>query len=199
MNRLPKRQLTKAIKYWWLQLLNGLLLVGVGVVIVNIPDDSYYSLAMTISVICLIIGSSQLFYTLCNRKQLMGWGWYLSNGVVDVAIGLVLVLNLMVSTELLPFFVGLWLVFKSTNGISFAIDLKEYGVRYWWWMILISILVGLIAILVISYPAIHAVGPIMLTSWAYILCGAILIGGSLHIRKLHELPQRIVNKITNSL
>lgn len=199
MSILPKKQLTKAIKYWWIQLLNGLLLIGVGIGIVQTPEDSYYSLTMLIAAICLIIGSSQLTYILFNRKELQGWGWYLSSAFIDILFGFILIWYPLFSVELLPFFVGLWLIFKSSNGISFAIDLKEYGVKVWWWIIATAIAIGIIALLVIAYPTIIMVGPVLLTSWAYILFGMILIGGALHLRKLHELPQKLVNKITSSL
>lgn len=199
MRVLPKKQLNKAIKYWWVQLLNGLLLIGVGIGIVQIPDESFFSLTMLISIICLIVGLSQLFYTVTNRKELHGWGWYLSSAFIDIFFGLILIWSPLFSVEQLPFFVGLWLVLKSSNGMSLAIDLKEYGVKLWWWMILISLLIGIIALQVIAYPAVGMFGLAILTSWAYILFGLIQIGGAFHLRKLHELPQKLVNKVTNAL
>lgn len=199
MSVLPKKQLDKALKLWWVLLITGVILITGGFTINDLQDENFFSLTSYLSIFCFITGSSLIIYSITNKKTLQEWGWHLSNGIIDIIIGVAISLSTPFSPDILPFFAGFWIISKSTNGISFSIDLREYGVRYWWWISALCILLGIIGLLLIAYPIFNVIGPIHLTSWFLVTYGIVLIGSAMHLRKLHELPQKIVNKVTNSL
>lgn len=194
----PEKQLAKAVKNWWINLIIGVVFIAAGVETLQTPEASYYSLYQLFATILLGAGAAQVYYSISNRKLLVGWGWYLSNGTFDLIVGLVLISRTIISAELLPYFVGLWLIFKGINGISFSIDIKEYGVKVWWWMLSIFIIIGILGLLIIVNPVAGIASIVLLTSWAFISLGLVLIGGSLHIRHLHKLPQKLFSKLNKT-
>ncbi len=195
MKLLPQKRLVKAVKNWWIHIFVGLTFIGFGLETHQTPEASFFSLYLLFAIILIAEGTAQLYYAISNSKLLAGWGWYLSNGVFDLIVGLILISRNIISAELLPYFVGLWLIFKGINGVSFSIDLKEYGLKVWWWMLAFFIATAVLGIFVVINPVVGIANLVTLTSYAFILLGLVMVGSALHIRQLHKLPQKILSKL----
>lgn len=197
MKLLPQKRLAKEVKNWWIHLVVGVTFIGVGLETHQTPEASFFSLYQLFSIILIVEGAAQLYYAISNSKLLAGWGWYLSNGAFDLIVGLILISRNIISAELLPYFVGLWLIFKGINGVSFSIDLKEYGLKVWWWMLAIFIVTAILGIFVVINPIVGIASLVSLTACAFILLGLVMVGSALHIRQLHKLPQKLLRKLVN--
>lgn len=195
MKLLPQKRLVKAVKNWWIHIIVGLTFIGFGFETLQTPEASFFSLYQLFAAILILEGAAQLYYAISNSKLLAGWGWYLSNGAFDLIVGLILISRNIISAELLPYFVGLWLIFKGINGVSFSIDLKEYGLKVWWWMLTFFIAAAVLGIFVVINPVVGIANLVTLTSYAFILLGLVMVGSALHIRQLHKLPQKILSKL----
>lgn len=66
-----------------------------------------------------------------NKKTISSWGWYLAGGIIDLLIGIYLVFYPLVSMELIPFIVALWLMFRGFTLCGYSTDLKRYGTKDW--------------------------------------------------------------------
>ncbi len=91
------------------------------------PLESYVGLAFAFSILVFANGVSHIYFSISNRQNLEGWGWFLANGIMEFIVGLVLVLYSGLSAASLSFIVGFWLMFKSGFVIGTAFDLKRYG------------------------------------------------------------------------
>lgn len=198
MRLIPEKQLAKAVKNWWIHLIIGGIFVGVGLQIWQTPEASYYSLSRLFATILPIVGIAQIYYSVSNRKLLVGWSWYLSNGTFDLIVGFILLSKSIISPELLPYFIGLWLTLKGINGVSLAIDIKEYGVKIWWWMLVAYIIIGVLGVFVVINPIASFASLALLTSGAFVFLGLAMIGSAMHIRQLHKLPQKLFAKATKA-
>lgn len=195
MRLLPKKQLAAAVKNWWVHLIIGTIFIVFGCETLRTPEASFFSLYQLFSIIVVLAGAAQLFYSISNRKHLGDWGWHLSAGAFDLTVGLILISRTIISAELLPYFIGLWLAFRGINGVSFAINLKEHGVKTWWVTLSIFIATGILGVLVIIEPTVGFANITKLTAYAFIALGLVVIGSGLHVRQLHKLPQKMLQKL----
>jgi Uncharacterized conserved protein len=195
MNLLPRKKFITSVKYWWIHIFVGLTFIGFGLETHQTPEASFFTLYLLFAIVLIAEGAAQLYYAISNSKLLAGWGWYLSNGAFDLIVGSILISRSIISAELLPYFVGLWLVFKGINGVSFSIDLKEHGLKVWWWMLAFFITTAILGIFVVINPVVGIASLVSLTAYAFILLGLVMVGSALHIRQLHKLPERILSKL----
>ena len=77
------KEIKEAVKYWWLLLLTGLILVAVGVWVFASPATAYLSLSILFGASILIIGFLETVFAISARKSIAGWGWTLASGVLD--------------------------------------------------------------------------------------------------------------------
>jgi len=117
------------------------------------------------------VGFAQIAFALGNRDRLSGWGWTLTSGIVDLAIGLFLISFPGVSLATLPFFVGFWLMLRAFYLMGIAFDLNHAGVKGWGWLLTSGILTLIFSWMVLFFPLAGAVGIIYYSAIAFIAGG----------------------------
>lgn len=120
-----------AVKNWWMSLLLGLLYIAVALCLLFAPVSSYVALSVIFSISILVSGVLEVFFAAGNKKTISSWGWYLAGGIIDLLIGIYLVFYPLVSMELIPFIVALWLMFRGFTLCGYSTDLKRYGTKDW--------------------------------------------------------------------
>ena len=129
-----------AVKNWWMSLLLGLLYIAVALCLLFAPVSSYVALSVIFSISILVSGILEIFFAAGNKKTISSWGWYLAGGIIDLLIGIYLVFYPLVSMELIPFIVALWLMFRGFTLCGYSTDLKRYGTKDWGWYLVFGIL-----------------------------------------------------------
>ncbi|WP_070485708.1 HdeD family acid-resistance protein [Weeksella sp. HMSC059D05] len=131
------------VKKWWVPLIAGILFIVIGIWCFVNPLMSYAALATFFSVTFLVSGIFESFFAFSNRNEMVNWGWSLAFGLLSVFVGLVLLSNPIFSLEVLAFYVGFLVIFRSVSGIGYSIDLKNYGVKNWGFALFFA-LIGLV-------------------------------------------------------
>jgi len=80
------KEIKEAVKYWWLLLLSGLILLAVGILVFASPATAYISLSILFGASILSIGFFETVFAISARKSLEGWGWTLAGGLLDIVI-----------------------------------------------------------------------------------------------------------------
>lgn len=117
-----------SIKYWYVSLLVGILFLIVEIYTFVTPLESYVALSVLFSVSFLASGVAEIIFSISNKNEIEGWGWNLAFGILTLITGVLLLMNPAISITTLPFYIGFLLMFRSIMGISYAIELKNYGV-----------------------------------------------------------------------
>ena len=179
------------VKYWWMYLIVGILMIPLGIWILATPLLSFISFALFFAWMLLFAGLFQLIFAISNVKSLHGWGWYLSAGIIDFVIGGVLVWYPALASAVLPYFVGFWLMFKSLNGIGYSVDLKNMGVKGWGWLLALAIIVLIFSlILVFSInPAVQIMYVDALISYGLIVLGVATIALSIFMKRVKRITK----------
>src|ERR1700754_1654836 len=126
--------LIPSIRGWWWFLIKGIFFVITGVVILMGTLEAYVGSGILVYISVLGIGISQLLFAITNRKILPGWGWTFASGIIDLAAGFYLALSPINLLATLPFFVGFWLLFRSSYFMGISLDLQSYRRSGWGWL-----------------------------------------------------------------
>ncbi|MFD1292358.1 DUF308 domain-containing protein [Lutibacter holmesii] len=175
------------IKNWWLFLLSGIVLIAGGIYVFYTPQESYLTLAWVFSILVFVNGFSNVLFSITNRKYLSGWGWYLTGGIFEVLIGIILISYPVISIVLLPVFVGFWLLFRGVNMIGASLDLKNLGILDWGWFLLFGVALISISSFMILLPIIGHFTVLVLTAVGLIIYGVANIALAFKLKKVKSL------------
>ncbi|MDR3680023.1 MAG: DUF308 domain-containing protein [Flavipsychrobacter sp.] len=184
MKTSPFETIRKIINYWWLILLAGILLVGMGIWIIAFPVQSYLSLSLAFAVCIVMGGGLEIVFSISSYRFHKGWGWTLVSGLIDLFIGGYLFYYPEISMAVLPMIVAFWIFFRGVIAIGNAIEVHRYGFHGWGWLLASGIGIVLLSILVLIVSTLGAAIIIVWTGLAFIFAGIIRILLSLSFRKI---------------
>ena len=176
------RQVRGEAASWWLYLLSGLLLIGLGFVAFQHPAGAYLSLSIWFAATILMQGVSGLFFAYRHRQTLPNWGWLLALGAGEVALGFYLLSIPAAALSTLALFIGYWLLFRSLSTISSAFAMRRLGVTGWGWGLVSGLLGGLFGLLVLINPGLGALGASLWLALALLALGVASCGLAFRLR-----------------
>jgi uncharacterized membrane protein HdeD (DUF308 family) len=177
-------------KYWMLFLLEGIILVILGLAAIIVPR----TLAMQFSFgwLFLISGITGLATTIL-RREVPGFFWSLVSAILGIVAGILLLLS---PTQVLSLTVILILFFliEGVASIMFALDHKREQVGQWGWMLVSGIIdLNLAAVVLFGLPgsAKWALG--LLVGVNLISGGVALVATAVHARAISSGPAAAAN------
>lgn len=183
------KKVEKAIDYWYILLLVGLLFVGIGVWSFVTPLGAYLTLAFLFSISFLVSGIFEVIFALSNRKNIDNWGWTLASGIVGLIVGILLVINPLISITLLPMYVGFVILFRSVTAIGIAFNLKSYAVSEWKNLLALGILGTIFSLLLLWNPLFAGLSLVYWTAFAFIAIGLFYIYFSFKLKRIHDITE----------
>ncbi len=179
----------RAIRCWWMFLLCGLLCIAAGIAVFRNPLESYMTLSLLFGIVMLVTGIVELAVAFSSRNYFMMRGYNIVGGILDIIVGILLSAMPSVTAALLPVFLGIWIMYHSFMIIGLAGDLSSFNVPGAGWGIAGGILLLILSALIIFKPFFGAAVVVILMGVALVVIGAIMIAGSLRLRKLHKSVQ----------
>ena len=185
------KKITQIIKSWWVFLISGILLIGLSIWIFMTPLESFLGMTVVFSIFVLVNGISNIYFSVSNRKELEGWGWYLANGIFEVIIGAIFILYPGLSVITLPFIVGFWLLFKAVFLMGTSFELRRFGFLDWGLLLSFGAALGLFSFFIIIEPLVGIFTVVGWTGLALLLFGA---GNIVLAYKLKKQKRMTLNK-----
>lgn len=177
----------EALKYWWMVLLKGIILIVLAFFVFRHPADALVGLAIYLGIGLLFVGFLLIAFSLSVRKEDDNWGWRLAEGIIDVIFAAVLLANPEVTAAVFPFVVGFWLMVYGVMLFSGSFALKKDGDSNWW----LSLLIGILTVLFGYFITANMLaGAIAITTWmglGFLLVGILNVSASLKLRKLNKV------------
>lgn len=174
----------KSIKNWWISILVGILYILAGVWVMRTPLESYISLSIIFSVFIFISGIFQIVFSISNRDEMNGWGWYLTGGILDLIIGILLITHPLMTMAILPLYIGFWLLFQSILSIGLSFQLKSARVPRWGWLLFWSIVTLLFSFLLLANPIFAGLSIVYMTAFALITAGIFRIFLGIDLKRI---------------
>lgn len=185
------KTIKKTVKHWYVPAIIGVLLIVFGIYIFTTPLETYGTLTMLFSLSFLFSGIAETLFSVQNRKIIEGWGWYLTGGILNSVIGLMLLSRPEISAFTLPLVVGFTLMFRSIQGLGFSFELKNYGSLKWGNLAIASILGLVFSIILLFNPIFTGISLVVMTALAFIFSGITGIVLGFQLKKLKALPSKI--------
>ena len=174
----------EALKYWWLVLIKGIILVVLSFFIFSHPVSALVGLALYIGISLLVTGVLLVITALSNRKADDQWGWKLAEGIMDVVFGFILLSNPAVTATVFPFVVGFWMIFYGIMLFTGSFANKKDGDKNWW----INLIGGILNV-VVGYIIMNNViaGALAITFWigtGVLIFGLVNISAAFRMKSL---------------
>ncbi|GAB3278957.1 DUF308 domain-containing protein [Larkinella harenae] len=178
--------LQKAVKYWWIPLLIGLLLIAFSLWIVFTPVASYATLSVLFSLMLTVSGLSEVASAVNYRQSVKGWGWMLVGGIIDLAFGMYLLMNPSVTMAVLPILLGVVLLLRGVFSMGLSLNLRAYGTPNWGWILLLGAGLVIFAIMMITNPAFGVFNIVIWTGMAIFFAGIFRVSLAIRLRSMKK-------------
>ena len=175
----------EAMKYWWLILIKGIILILFSFFIFGHPVSALIGLALYIGITLLVTGILLIITSLSIRGSDDQWGWKLAEGIVDVIFAFILLSNPAVTASVFPFVVGFWMIFYGVMLFSGSFSAKKAGDNNWW----VGLLGGILTV-IFGYIIMTDIltGAIAITFWigaGFLLFGIVNVFIALRLKRLN--------------
>ncbi len=189
------RIIKKTVKYWYLGLLVGLLLVGVGLWSIIFPHQSIAVIAFVFSLTFLLTGLFEIIFAIANREEITDWGWILALGILKLVVGVLLLANPAISALTLAFYVGFIIFFRSLSTLIMAFNLKQYLVLRWGNLLAMGIIGLILAFVLLLNPSLTGVAIAVWMGLSLVITGAMSIYWSFKLKKIKTLAGKISTEL----
>lgn len=185
------QELNQSVKYWYLPLLLGVMLIALGIYFLASPAVAYVTLTTIFSLSFLLSGISDTAFAILNRENLKGWGWHLVSGLLSLVMGIYLLSSPAISMILLSFVVGLTFMFRAFEIFGFSLELKRLNVPNWGWLLALSILGIIFSFILVANPIFAGISLITFTALSFISSGVASVMVSLALKKIKNRSQKV--------
>ena len=179
-----QRALTQSIhEHWKLFLIEGIVLVVLGVLAIIIPPLATLAVAIFIGWLFLISGVAGLITTF-GARHAPGFWWSLFSAVLAIAAGLVLLAWPVSGAISLTLLLIVFFFIEGVASIMYALEHKAELTGQWGWMMfsgIIDLILGVIILIGLPGTAAWALG--LLVGINMLFGGSALIAIALHARK----------------
>lgn len=170
--------------YWWMSLISGMALLIFGLWFFVAPLESFQSLTIVFGVIILLVGLSEVYLSLKNRKSVFDYMSYLWGGLLNVVLGVLLISSPETILWIISIVIGFWLIFKGGEQIKRAIRLKKQQSGNWKAVLIFGIVLVLVAAALLWHPEIIGITIAVWTAIAFIFIGIFRIFLAFRLREL---------------
>ncbi len=170
--------------YWWVPLIFGAIFIATGIWILSGPSESFEKITKLIGVVILISGTSGLFLSIFKHRAIPSWGFHLAGGLIDMAIGLILILNPAILLKIITIGVAIWLIVSSLLVLQRAVEMKKLDRDIWRWEMILGIVLLLLAILLLWHPMFLGFTIAIWTAAAFIALGIFRISLTIRLRNV---------------
>lgn len=100
-------------------LIKGMIMISLAILIIMLPADALRASVLYLGIGLTLAGMVRIVQSIYATGVVDNWRWILILGVIDITAGLILMINPLVSLEVLPFIIGFWATFY---GLYTVID-----------------------------------------------------------------------------
>ena len=155
----------KPSKRAWL-LIISLLTIALGVYVLFNPIEALLGLAIYIGMAFVLMG----FGYLMIFQEFNNYA-YLALSLLDIGVGVLLLINIGLTTATLPLIIALWMLFTGIAQFVESWRMKENNTSAWIWFLTSGVMSIIFALFVFFHPVISMVAATTLIGLYFILHG----------------------------
>lgn len=149
-------------------ILSSAIMILIAILLIVRPTEAV-STVMTVLGICLLVdGAFSVILYIAMEKQQKMFSNALVEGMVEIMIALVILMNSGFMLSFITVIVGFWIIIKSIMKIQFAVDMKSIDEKSW-------VLVFIGALITLSVGIFILVEPIASVATVTVASGIVLL------------------------
>lgn len=177
----------RAVHYWWLLLIAGIVLFILGIVVFVYPQQSYIGMSLLFGWVILVTGILEVVLSATNRHFVTGRGWMLAGGIIEIILGIILIFNIALSAATLPVFLGFWLLMRGFSTVGFGGDMNALSIPGSGWTIFSGILLLICAIWILVQPLVFGSAAVIIwVGISLLFAGIAAMSLSMQLRNAHK-------------
>lgn len=149
VDRLQSELETTAKEHWKALLIEGIVLVVIGLAAIALPLFASIAVAIFLGWMFLISGVVGLYATFAGR-QIPGFWWSLISALLAIAAGIILLWQPIAGTLTLTIVVGAYFIAEGVVTIMYALEHHRELTGRWGWLLAAGIVDLLVAAIIIS-------------------------------------------------
>ena len=173
-------------KNWWLITLKGLIFIFLGIYILKFPVSGMLGLIIYGGVLLFLSGIVIISFAISTRKTNPNWAWQFSEGILDLILALILLLNIGLTAITLPYVFAFFGIFTGIFWIMESLYFRRNAYKYWPVALIAGLFSILIGILIFYRPILAALTIVTFIGIMFIVQGIFLDLFSLEIRKIEK-------------
>ncbi len=173
----------KSIKHWELSFIIGCLYVLTGSYLLFISIKEFIFSGIFFSLFILMSGICEIKFAISNKNHIPCWKWYLSSGILDIFIGLLLINMPSLYFSVIPYLLIIWLFLRGLSGIAHTIEQHTYNIENWKWDLALSLFMIISSFALFSIYIINILSFIFIIANIFMYIGIFRIVLSTHLKK----------------
>lgn len=177
-------QLDALTERWWVPVVRGIAAILFGVLALVAPSIGLFALVVMWGVYAIADGIFNLFLATWAGRAGARFGWYLFEGIVSIAAGVLTFLYPGITAVALLFVIAGWAIVTGIFEIAAAVQLRR-AVSGEWMLGLAGVLSIVFGVLLFAHPGAGALAVVWLIGAYAIVFGVLLIGLGVRLHRLH--------------
>jgi uncharacterized membrane protein HdeD (DUF308 family) len=167
--------------YWWMLLIRGILWILFGLFAFTHPTISIVALTIYIGMLFIVDGAANVVSAIGGRKEEEHWWMLLLAGLAAIGVGILAILNPVITALALVFYLAVWAVATGLLEIGAAIRLrKEISGEIW--LILAGVVSVAFGMILVAHPVWGALAMLWFIALFALIFGTILVVLALRAR-----------------
>jgi uncharacterized membrane protein HdeD (DUF308 family) len=158
------------LKKWWMILVQGLLLILLGIYLMNHPGELLVGLSFWLGILVLgtgVAGVAGYFASEKEEREMAALGWSL----VTILLGVIMIGNMLVTTKVVTILFAFWMLATGVLLGNYGLQLKEDHHTFGWIILIVGVLSVILGIMMLFNMGMAAVGISTLLGLQTILAG----------------------------
>lgn len=154
--------LNKLNKFLYSSIIISIIMFIIGLIFIIYPEVSFTTITYILSILLIVNG----IYFLIEKESSIFFSSFLTLGVVELLLGIIMLVNPDIVKTLFPIVAGIIMITKSTLDLRLSILLYRNNINSWLSLLICSIISIICGLIIIVNPSI---GTIALTTFLGIL------------------------------
>lgn len=176
-------------RIWWVPVVRGLVILLLGLFMLVRPLESVRALVWVFGVFAVVDGVLVVVQSFADRRRGAFW-WELLGGLVEIALGLVLVLWPAPTATVLFYFAAAWVAAVGVFAIIASIVLYGAEEVAWYWVLAFGLVNLLFGIVLLANPQTSVTVIVVLIGLFACVGGVLLVVSGLSTRALAKVLER---------
>lgn len=174
-------------KNWWLITFKGIIFIFLGIYIFKFPVSGMLGLILYGGVSLLLSGIIIIAFAVSTRKTNKSWGWQMGEGFLDIALAMILLLNIGLTAITLPFIFAFFGILTGIFWTMEALHFKRNKYRFWSVALIAGLFSILIGVLIFYRPALAALTIVGIIGIMFMMQGFFLVLFSFAMSSMKKL------------